>query len=356
MLPVRTAEAPINIALIKYWGKRDAQLNIPTNDSISLTLESLPEESPASLPQPEGGETAMRLRTVTTVRFAAPCDPADAKDDDCLVLNGVASVPNSRIKRCLGYIRSIRTLPRVSIESWNQFPTAAGLASSASGYAALVRALSELVTPPLTEQEASIAARLGSGSACRSLPSGIVRWRAGDLPDGSDSLAATIWPVEHWPELRCLVVVLCGEAKGVSSAEGMHRTVLTSPLFPGRLQTLPYRIDLLGQALEERNFAVLAELVMRESNQLHALCLDSFPPIRYLDQRAYALIDAIHALNATQPRAAYTFDAGPNAFVLCEAPHVDRVRRTIEDALSSSGPLHIIVCRVGAGARIVHSE
>lgn len=344
-----TAVAPVNIALVKYWGKRDKDENTPANSSLSVTLETL------------DGQSDRQLVTITTVS-------SSPTGQDSISLNGKASAVSKRLEKCLHYIRRVSMLGAIHIESLNLFPTAAGLASSASGYAALVRAVSALT--PLTTEEESIAARLGSGSACRSLFDGFVLWDQGTLPDGSDSIARSIFPVDHWPDLRCLVFVLSSTPKETPSTNGMQQTVETSELYASRLRSIPHKIESLTDAIKRRDFSQFGELVMRESNQLHAVCLDSFPPIFYLSDRSVCLISAVHAINARAATtiAAYTFDAGPNVFVFCldrdlalvEGSILSKMADADADAGTRDSPAllehSLIRCRVGKGAALVVSQ
>jgi len=203
------------------------------------------------------------------------------------------------------------------IASYNNFPTAAGLASSASGLAALVASLSALYELPQSPSELSRIARQGSGSACRSLFGGFVAWREGTDPSGTDSLAVEVAPQSHWPEMQALICVVSDKKKGTSSTAGMQRTVQTSPLLQERLRIVPGRMDAIEKAIEARDFATFANITMVDSNQFHAVCLDTQPPIFYLNDVSRSVIALVEELNraAGSPIAAYTFDAGPNAVI-----------------------------------------
>ncbi|KAJ2475313.1 diphosphomevalonate decarboxylase [Coemansia sp. RSA 2131] len=304
-----TVTAPVNIAVIKYWGKRDAALILPTNSSLSVTLSQ------------------DHLSTRTTIR-AAPEFTGDR-----LWLNGVEeSIAAS--KRLINSITTARKL-RAALEqqdadaaplsTWglhicseNNFPTAAGLASSASGYAALVSALGALFELPQSASDLSRVARVGSGSACRSMFGGFVAWQAGISDDGSDSQAVQVADRQHWPELQALVLVVSDQKKTVSSTAGMQTTVDTSQLFAERVRTVvPQRMEAMQKAIAERDFAAFAEITMRDSNQFHAVCLDTYPPISYMNDTSRAIAGIVHAFNTAVGRvaAAYTYDAGPNAVI-----------------------------------------
>lgn len=303
--------APVNIAVIKYWGKRDSKLNLPTNSSLSVTLAQAD------------------LRTHTT----ASCSSSYGVDGaDTLVLNGEEQdVSGARTQACFRELRALRSameeqdgsLPKLSsmplrVMSRNNFPTAAGLASSAAGFAALVRAIADLYELPCSPTELSRIARQGSGSACRSLFGGYVGWAMGSKEDGGDSVAYEVAAASHWPDMRAIILVVSEEKKGVSSTAGMQATVETSSLFQKRArEVVPERMKSMERAIRERDFGSFAELTMSDSNSFHATCLDTRPPIFYMNDVSRAAIKTVEAINERAGRAvaAYTFDAGPNAVV-----------------------------------------
>lgn len=303
-----TATAPVNIATLKYWGKRETELNLPTNSSISVTLSQ------------------DDLRATTTSR-ASP----DFTEHNALFLNGKQEALGKRSVKVINALRDLRRLVEAAnpsaakladmplqIVSENNFPTAAGLASSAAGFAALVKSVALLYSLPQSASELSVLARQGSGSACRSLFGGYVAWEMGSEPSGHDSRAVEIAPLEHWPQMRALVLVVSAEKKDVSSTSGMQVTVQTSSLFKHRVNfVVPERFKSMKTAILNRDFQLFADLTMRDSNQFHAVCLDSEPPIFYLNDISRAAIRTIEEINkkAGKTIAAYTFDAGPNCVV-----------------------------------------
>lgn len=315
----------------RYWGKRDTTLNLPTNSSLSVTLSQ------------------KSLRTLTTASCSAKY-PAE----DTLNLNGKSQEIQSskRTLACLSNLRALRksledadaSLPKLSafplrIVSENNFPTAAGLASSAAGFAALVRAVANLYELPQSPRELSRIARQGSGSACRSLMGGYVAWRTGELADGSDSLAEEVAPASHWPEMRALVLVVSAEKKDVSSTEGMQTTVHTSDLFARRVEAVvPQRMDDIEAAIRDKDFPKFAEITMRDSNTFHATCLDSWPPIFYMNDVSRAAVRLVHDINRAVDRtvAAYTFDAGPNAVIYYEDKDSELVAGTVKAILGAN--------------------
>jgi diphosphomevalonate decarboxylase len=225
------------------------------------------------------------------------------------------------------------TLPRIStlplkIISENNFPTAAGLASSAAGFAALVRAIADLYKLPASPTELSKIARQGSGSACRSLFGGYAAWNMGEEADGSDSMAIEIAPASHWPEIRALILVANAAKKDVSSTSGMQTTVATSELFQRRVDfVVPKYMEIMIKAIKERDFELFGRTTMMDSNSFHATCLDSFPPIFYLNDTSRAAIRAVENINSAAGKiiAAYTFDAGPNCVVYFEEKNSDAI-------------------------------
>jgi len=204
------------------------------------------------------------------------------------------------------------------IVSENNFPTAAGLASSAAGFAALVRAIADLYQLPQSPSELSRIARQGSGSACRSMFGGYVAWVMGSNEDGSDSVAEQIADEAHWPQMRAAILVVSAAKKATSSTAGMQATVATSTLFQYRANVVvPDRMERMTKAIRERDFATFADLTMKDSNSFHAVCLDTSPPIFYMNDISTGIIRLVEELNivAGKTVAAYTFDAGPNAVI-----------------------------------------
>ncbi|KAL7870946.1 hypothetical protein SRHO_G00084430 [Serrasalmus rhombeus] len=312
-LTMITCTAPVNIAVIKYWGKRHEELILPINSSLSVTLHQ------------------DQLKTTTTVACSRHFQ------EDRIWLNGKEEDINQpRIQSCLREIRrlarkrrsdedlsnDISLAHRVHICSVNNFPTAAGLASSAAGYACLVYSLSRLFG---VDGELSLVARQGSGSACRSMYGGFVQWKMGERQDGKDSLAEQVEPESHWPELRVLVLVVSAERKLVGSTSGMQTSVKTSKLLKHRADcVVPGRMEEMISAIQRRDFAAFGELTMKDSNQFHATCLDTYPPIFYLNDISQKVISLVHRYNQhyQDTRVTYTFDAGPNAVIYTLEDHV----------------------------------
>jgi diphosphomevalonate decarboxylase len=306
-----TVSAPTNIAVIKYWGKASAEWNTPTNDSVSVTLDQTD------------------LKAVTTVAASSKFIK------DRLWLNGIEEVDASASKRfraCVDGVKKLASDPskwtdlNIHVSSYNTFPTAAGLASSAAGYAALVAALAQLMDARESYPgELTTIARQGSGSACRSLYGGFVAWRKGTPEGGSvakqsqpwaDSLAQQVADENHWPELRALIMVVSDAKKDTSSTAGMSTSVATSTLLQHRISNVvPARMEEMEAAYKAKDFDSFGQLTMKDSNQFHAVCMDTYPPIFYMNDVSRMIVKIVHAYNkwSNEIRAAYTFDAGPNA-------------------------------------------
>ncbi|XP_061883170.1 diphosphomevalonate decarboxylase [Entelurus aequoreus] len=309
-----TCTAPVNIAVVKYWGKRDEDLILPINSSLSVTLHQ------------------DQLKTTTTVTTSK------SFQEDRLWLNGKEEdISHPRLQSCLREIRRLARKRRndadpdldstclshkVHICSVNNFPTAAGLASSAAGFACLVYTLAQAFG---VEGDLSGVARQGSGSACRSMYGGFVKWIMGHQSDGKDSVAQQVEPETHWPELRILVLVASAERKPVGSTSGMQTSVQTSCLLKHRAESVvPGRMVEMIEAVRRKDFTAFAELTMKDSNQFHATCLDTYPPIFYLNSVSHQVINLVHRYNRHygETRVAYTFDAGPNAVIFTLQQHV----------------------------------
>ncbi|MGB9695575.1 MAG: diphosphomevalonate decarboxylase [Candidatus Micrarchaeia archaeon] len=328
-----TAEATANIALVKYWGKRDEKLILPKEGSISATMDE-------------------QLKTRTTVMFS------DKFLKDELILNGKkmeGKDTEERLQQLDVVRKKAGTNLKAKIVSLNCFPTAAGFASSAAGLAALAVAAVAALDLKVDSKELSILSRLGSGSACRSVLGGFVEWKKGCKADGSDSYAVQIAQSSHWPEFRNVIAIVESGKKKVSSRAGMKQTVATSLLYPARLNYLPKLIENVKAAILNKDLPKLLEMVMRDSNNMHATMLDTWPPIMYLNDVSKEIIYAIHDYNtsAGEIKAGYTFDAGPNAHIFTIEKYVPEIKKILEEI---EGVQKIMVCKIGNGPKILTAE
>eukprot|EP00516_Mucochytrium_quahogii_P002167 CAMPEP_0203751784 /NCGR_PEP_ID=MMETSP0098-20131031/5800_1 /ASSEMBLY_ACC=CAM_ASM_000208 /TAXON_ID=96639 /ORGANISM=" , Strain NY0313808BC1" /LENGTH=326 /DNA_ID=CAMNT_0050641669 /DNA_START=161 /DNA_END=1141 /DNA_ORIENTATION=- len=297
-------------------------------------------------------------------------------ENDRIWLNGEEQDVASN-KRLVNVFREIRKRAKVEwkddkvhVVSTNSFPTAAGLASSAAGYACLVKCLASLFkVEEAYPNELTAICRMGSGSASRSLYGGFNAWDMGVKEDGTDSIARHIKSESEW-NLSALICVVSAAKKGVSSTSGMQDSVRTSPFLTYRAKELvPLRMKEMEEAINNKDFTKFANITMKDSNNFHSTCLDTVPPIRYMNDTSYQVISLVHELNKAhdEPICCYTFDAGPNAVLFMEKKNIqtvlDRILRefpgtgvqgqtTIE--ASQPSPLNYIIhTNTGRGAREV---
>lgn len=325
-----TARAGTNIALVKYWGKRDAALNLPAAGSLSLTLAE--------------------LGTTTTVRFGADCAASDG--GDTVILDGkvLAGKGRERVRRFLDLVRTraVLALP-AEVLSENTVPTAAGLASSASGFAALAVAASRAAGLELDETQLSELARRGSGSAARSIFGGFAEMSAGRDPDGGDAVARPLPRAEGW-DVRLVVAVAAAGAKSIGSTEAMNRTAATSPYYGAWVESVERDLADARAAIEARDLGTLGPVVERSCMRMHASAMGADPFILYWNPTTLNAIQTVMTLRASGISVFFTIDAGPHVKALCRAVDAPAV----EAALASTpGVLRTIVASPGPGARVV---
>ena len=323
--PLRAAAvAQPNIALVKYWGKRDAALNLPAAGSLSITLDA--------------------LHTRTHVHF----DPALAEDD--IVLNGRRDVEESRkITAFLDLFRArAGVATRARVESTNDFPTGAGLASSASGFAALAVTADRALGLGLDKSELSMLARRGSGSAARSIFGGFAEMVAGKRDDGTDAFARPLLAATAWP-LKVVVAITSREKKTISSRAGMERTRDTSPFYRDWIATVPGDLAIARNALQARDFEKLAFVSEASCMAMHAVMLATRPALVYWNGATLDCIQCIRALQAEGVGVFYTIDAGPQVKAVCQPDAADGVAAALRDI---AGVEDVLVSGLGEGARI----
>ncbi len=320
------ARAHSNIALIKYWGKRDKRLNIPAVGSISITLDA--------------------LWTETEILF-----DANLREDELILDNRRGTVKErKRISKFLNFLRKKADVPlKAKVTSINNFPTAAGLASSASGFAALTLAAAHALKLQLSERELSIIARQGSGSAARSIFGGFVEMFAGSAADGSDSFAQPIAPESYW-DIRLLIGITSFRPKQIGSTEGMERSRLTSPFYHAWIQAQPTDLNEMREAILQKDFQKVGELTEHSCLKMHALALSSKPGILYWNAITVDAMHAIRELRKTGIQAYFTVDAGPQIKVLCLAEDEVRVRDMLR---SINGIERTIVNKLGPPAKLL---
>ncbi|MBX7115413.1 MAG: diphosphomevalonate decarboxylase [Myxococcaceae bacterium] len=320
-----TARAHPNIALVKYWGKRDEALILPHQSSLSLTLAP--------------------LAITTTVEFGVP-------GDDFVSINGVFAKGKPR-DRVLGVIERLRaanaSLGSARVDSQGDFPVSAGLASSAAAFAALAVAAQKAAGLALDTQAASILARLGSGSACRSIQGGVCVWNRGERVDGADSFASQAFKAEHWPELRMTVAVIGRDEKEVSSRDGMRHTVETSPYYSAWVRDAEAEVKTALAAIAVRDFETLGQIAERNAWRMHATAFAACPPVNYMLPGTLRVIDGLRSLRADGVPAYFTLDAGPNPVVLHLAKHASQVH----EWLVEQGADTVVACHIGGDAQLI---
>jgi diphosphomevalonate decarboxylase len=328
-----TVRAGTNIALVKYWGKRDAALNLPAAGSLSLTLANLGSE--------------------TTVRFAPDAGVADGRDR---VLFAGAPAKQKFAARVQGFLDLVRARAGIrlpaEVATRNSVPTAAGLASSAAGFAALALAASRAAGLSLSPAELSELARRGSGSAARSIFGGFVEMSAGVLADGSDAVAQRLLDEAAWDVRLCVAITAQGE-KAIGSTAAMERTALTSPYYQGWLNSVPVDLAEARNAVAARDLAALGAVAERSALRMHACALAADPHILYWNPATVAAMATVKGLRAAGTSAFFTIDAGPHVKVLCETSDAAHVQAALA---ATPGVMRVLVLAPGQGAHILNEN
>jgi diphosphomevalonate decarboxylase len=324
MKDVAKARAGANFALIKYWGKADARLNVPAVGSISITLEAL------------WSETSVEL------------DPTLAADEFSLN-DRTRPEELNKVSVCLDLLRSrARVATRARITSRNNFPTGAGLASSASGFAALVMAGAAALGLELSPRERSIVARQGSGSAARSMFGGFVEMHAGTAANGLDSFAEPLLDASAWPLEVVIAVTATGE-KEVGSSSGMTRSATSSPYYPAWVAGQPADLALARSAIEARDFAALADVAEHNCLKMHAAAIAAQPPLVYWNGATVECLHAVRKLRAGGVPVFFTIDAGPQVKAVCAPGARSKVEAALRDV---PGVLELLTSPLGPGAEL----
>jgi diphosphomevalonate decarboxylase len=341
---VITVNARPNLALVKYWGKRrqgedcqDPALNLPQNSSFSITLDA-------------GNELLTKTSVVFSEKF----------EEDMFYLNGKKQDMNDpELQERFLALEKLRKLARTKtkalVVSNNSFPTASGLASSASGLSAMIFAASKALGLEISMEKLSEITRIGSGSACRSLFGGFVVWDRGEKPDGSDSVARQIFDENYWSDLRIVICLTTQEKKKVSSRSGMKQTVATSNLYKVRPAIAEENVRSIESAAKKKDFETFGKIIMTDAMNMHATMMDTRPPIIYINDISKEIIYAVEELNEEEGRivGAYTFDAGPNACIICLEKDVNKIIRKLE---SVEGIRNVMKAKVGKGPELLSDD
>lgn len=321
-----TAKAPANIAFIKYWGKADKDLRLPLNDSLSMNLTG--------------------AHTITTVEFS----PA-LNEDSVDIINGEFSEQEkARVKQGLSRIRKrAGSKLRARVVTKNTFPKGAGSAASASGFAALTIAAFAALGTTLSEKELTVFARLGSGSACRSIPDGFVVWEKGT--DSESSYAYSLHPADYW-DIRDILVIVDKRMKKVSTTDGMEQ-VATSQMLAARLAGVPGRMVGIREALRNKDFELFGSITEEDCLDMHAVMQSQVPPLMYWSSATERIMAHVVSLRAEGIPVYFTIDAGPNVHVICEGKNESRIA---ESLTKLTGIEEIIYNKPAQGAHIISTH
>lgn len=324
-----TATAHSNLALVKYWGKQNSALNLPAVGSISITLGD--------------------LTTRTTVQF----DPQFNRD--MLMLNGVRAEAGKeeRVSTFLDLVRRrARTNHHARVTSENNFPTGAGLASSASGFAALTLAATAAAQVPLSPEQLSILARQGSGSAARSVFGGFVEMIAGEKPDGSDSYAVQLADENYW-SINVIIAITTDQEKQISSTEGMNRTASTSPFYADWISSSKQDLEKMRAAIAGKDFQKLGEITEHSCLKMHGLAMSAKPGIVYWNAVTISVIHAVPELRRKNLQCYFSIDAGPQVKIICQSKDVERIENFVKQIPGVKG---VMRSSLGPGAKLIGKE
>lgn len=323
------AKAHSNIALVKYWGKRNIPLNLPAVASISITLET--------------------LFTETMLMF----DP-ELKNDTLVLDEVLASKKDTnRMSKFLDLIRKkSKNQGYAYVESTNNFPTSAGLASSASSFACLALAASKAADLNLTKSELSELARLGSGSAARSIFGGFVEMNLGKKEDGSDAIAHQLFTKEHW-DLSVLIAITSEQKKKTGSTDGMEASRLTSPFYQPWIESSGKDIDEMREAIVKKDFEKVAQVSEFSCLKMHALALATNPGLIYWNGTT---IDTMHSIREMREKGTpvfFTIDAGPQVKAICPTKYAEQIKQKIEQI---PGVIRVIKTGLGGDAVVLEEK
>lgn len=322
------ARAYTNIALIKYWGKKDQELILPMNNSLSLTLDA--------------------FYTETSVRFSSEYT------QDSFSLDGDIQDEKAtkKISKFLDLARKKAGIQlHAQVQSQNFVPTAAGLASSASGLAALAGACNDALQLGLSEKELSMLARRGSGSACRSIFGGFVEWEKGDSDTNS---FAQVVPSDDWEQdLAMIFILINDQQKDVFSRDGMQRTVETSDFYDSWLDAVSQDIQTAKTAITNKNFLALGEVTEANGLKMHATTLAATPPFTYWSPDSLKAMNSVRRIRNEGTPCYFTMDAGPNVKVLCQKQDVSIILEKLSDEFASE---QLTVAYAGKGLETLEME
>lgn len=343
-----TAIAHPNIALIKYWGKRDELLKLPTVPSLSLTIDN--------------------LYTQATIEFSKELD------EDNYVMNGKVVTGGKQLERISQHLKLIREVAngscdkgiiarvigkdnkkcskdiaklRAKVVIENNFPDA--LSNSSSNFTALTIAACKALDMRINNKEISMIARQGSGTACRSMFGGIVEWTKGSKKDGSDSFASQIHDNKHWPELRAIMLILDPKEKKVKGSQGMKISKETSPFYEQWTKESEKDIKDIKAAIKQKDFSRFGKIMESNCLRMHSIMISSSPSLIYLKPETLVMVEKIKSLRENNLECYFTIDAGANIMLLCQEKDVEK----IIESLDGMPFIHdFIICSQGEDAKL----
>ncbi len=332
-MKIAKVQAHPNIALVKYWGKRHIELNLPASPSLSATLSG--------------------VKTVTQLSF----NPALSRHE--LFLNGIPAPEKDRARvaffldKMINFAVMHHGVPSeifAEVRSHNDFPTAAGLASSASGFSALALAVSEALELNLSPQKLSEWARIGSGSAARSIFGGWVVMNATDVSE--TAIAQPIAPADHW-DLRCVICVTTRGRKGIGSTEAMEHTRKSSPYYQAWIEDTFGDVDAATDAVLSKDFETLTQIAERSCLRMHACAMSADPGIIYWNASTLNLISLCRTLRSEGLDIFFTIDAGPHVKMFYKTEHEQPLLTRLK---ASPDILQLIQTKIGGPAQIALSD
>ena len=318
-----------NIALVKYWGKRNEELMLPYNSSVSMTA---------------GG-----LNTYTTVEF-------DEKyQEDVFILNGKEFRKGTKeYDKYTGLFldlvrKTAKTGLKAKIVSNNNFPTVAGLASSASGFAALAAAVNKSLNLGLDDKGLSMLARRGSGSATRSVLGGFVEWKKGEKEDGSDCYAKQIADPEFWPDFRMVACITSKEEKKVKSRAGMKQSIANSPMYKCWLNSIEEDVEKVKKGILEKDFTLVGGTSEENCLKMHAVMMSTKPAIIYWNKATIEIMHSVISWRDEGLESYFTIDAGPQVKIICLEKDIDEIVKRCKQIQEIDD---VVITKPGQGVEI----
>jgi len=348
-----TARAPANIAFIKYWGKQDEKLRLPLNASFSMNLSGAFTTTTVEFSKKYTQDIIEFVSARHAELVSASKKVYRSRNEFGMIVardEKFSLEEKSRIIKHLDLIRAKAGISAMAkVFTQNSFPKGAGAAASASGFAALTMAAATALGLALSEKELTMLARIGSGSACRSIPDGFVMWEKGT---GSESsYAYSLYPSDYW-DLRDVLVIVASEMKKFLSTEGMSY-VQSSPFLQSRLRRIPEKINRIQELFSRKDFPALGELIEKECLNMHAVMMTQAPPIFYWMTETLKLIHAVYEWRAQGLPVYFTIDAGPNVHLICEAKDEQKV---IEKVKQLGIAKEIVVNMPADGTKIIEEH